>query len=230
MVAELERALSVELARAGNGRYEDTNVLPPAPRGKPSPRRPRQRRVAAAAALLAAIAAAAGVAIALRPQHQPRPHVAKAVARPLAPQPLVKVAVYDPFGDGIQNGSTAPNAIAGNPNSYWESEDYSPGGGLGPKPGLGLDVEAKVAVPGRQLQISTPLPGATVAIYAQNALPTETPGKFGDWGAPVGRATLTSSTKIPLSTRGRRYRYYLIWITKLPPEDKAALADVRLFS
>ena len=33
-----------------------------------------------------------------------------------------------------------------------------------------------------------------------------------------------------LATNGRRYRYYLVWITRLPPEKSAVeIAEVRLF-
>lgn len=235
MVVALEEALAVEAARAGRPTGETSALSGPPPLVRPDrdlhPSRPRRTpptpgpaRVLALAVLLAAVAAAAGLAIALRPHH--RLHVAASPAPLPAPtqRHLLADAVFDPFGDGLQNGRTAHNAIAGNPATFWRSEDYSPGRGLG-KPGMGLYVRAGSQVAGRRLQLSTPLPGSTVEIFAQNSVPAAIDG----WGAPIGRATLGQTTSIALDTHGRRYRYYLIWITRLAPPYVAEIADVRLY-
>ena len=38
------------------------------------------------------------------------------------------------------------------------------------------------------------------------------------------------SNRIQLDTATNRYRYYLVWITKLPPEEeRVAISEIRLF-
>ena len=37
-------------------------------------------------------------------------------------------------------------------------------------------------------------------------------------------------TRVKLDTGGKRYRYYLVWITKLPPQGSSvSIAEIRLF-
>ena len=39
-----------------------------------------------------------------------------------------------------------------------------------------------------------------------------------------------ASQRVDLDTAGNRFRYYLVWITKLPPgADKVAISEIRLF-
>ncbi|MEA2176910.1 MAG: hypothetical protein QOG77_207, partial [Solirubrobacteraceae bacterium] len=37
-------------------------------------------------------------------------------------------------------------------------------------------------------------------------------------------------TRVPLDPEGKRYRYYLVWITKLPEGERAVeIGEIRLF-
>ncbi len=232
LVRALEEALAVEQARAGRGSGAGTTAFDPGllvpPRvERPAALAPRRRhpaRMVVLASLLVAIAVAAGVAIALR-HHNPARHPATAAAPPAAQQTLTHDGVFDPYGDGIQNASTAPGAITGNPSSYWTSEDYSAGGGLGSKPGFGLYVQPSAPVAARRLELTTPAPGDTVQIYGGNSIPSDIQG----WGRALAQTTLTPSTSIPLDTRGQAYRYYLVWIIKLAPPYKAEIGDIKLY-
>ena len=39
-----------------------------------------------------------------------------------------------------------------------------------------------------------------------------------------------SSQRVDLDTAGNRFRYYLVWITKLPPgADQVQISEIRLF-
>ncbi|GAC1323642.1 MAG: hypothetical protein NVSMB25_20210 [Thermoleophilaceae bacterium] len=229
MVLDLEQALAVEAARAGHAGGEATTVLgalpPEAARFAPARIR-HPRRAFALGAIAAAVLAVTFVALALN-THGRSAGTASAPSAPAPPAEvrLVSAAAYNP-GYGPQHDELAREAIAGDPQRGWETESYAAGGGLGSKPGVGLDVVAGSPVAARRLVIHSTTPGASLEVFAQNSVPPN----IGGWGAPIATATLSGNTTIPLTTRGVRFRHYLIWITKLPPPFKAKLADVHLFS
>ena len=48
------------------------------------------------------------------------------------------------------------------------------------------------------------------------------------WGPPIGNLDGKNKQTVTLTTGGRRYRSYLIWITKLPPGGQVRITEVRL--
>jgi len=92
-------------------------------------------------------------------------------------------------------------------------------------------------VAGKQIEIQTPTPGFAAQIYVANRIEESLP--YGDstpltgrgWQGPVGEdPDVRSGAHIELALGGKRYRYYLIWITKLPPGmEFASLAEITLF-
>jgi serine/threonine-protein kinase len=79
-------------------------------------------------------------------------------------------------------------------------------------------------VVGRRLEVVSKTPGFSARVYAA---PTPASSLAG-WGRPI--ATLRGEAKetVDLRTAGRRYRSYLIWITKLPAAGVVELNEVRL--
>ena len=129
---------------------------------------------------------------------------------------------YDPFGDNKEeHSSAAVNVTDGNPATYWSTERYNDAPSLG-KPGVGVVVDAGSVVELSQIVIVTDTPGFTAEIDATN---TEgaTPVKVSD-GKVVG-----ATTTFEISSSGPK-RYYIVWITKLPPNlSDAHVNEVRAF-
>ena len=127
---------------------------------------------------------------------------------------------FDPLGDGA--GARGAGAAGGRQRQRHRLDD-----GELPRrrsrsrpasPGVGLYIDAKPSVNARSLQIQTPRPGWQMEIYAARARPTD---KWpSDAWTQVGGGTVTKRTqRFKLHTGDKRYRYYLVWITKLPPDE-----------
>jgi serine/threonine protein kinase len=129
---------------------------------------------------------------------------------------------YDPFGDNKEEHSAAAvNITDRNPTTYWSTERYNDAPSLG-KPGVGVVLDAGTLVELAQIVVVTGTPGFTAQIGATN---TEggTPEKVSDSKA-VGR-----TTTFDISSNGPK-RFYVIWITKLPPGlNYAHVNEVRAF-
>jgi eukaryotic-like serine/threonine-protein kinase len=241
MLADLEEALAIEATRTGQATGEVTTVLRTLPRTarRRLPWRMRHPvRFLVSLALLAAIIALALILAANGTHRGIAPNVS---ARPgLEAVPLAQAAAHDynPFGTGPENPEDEQNAIDGDPNTSWSTEDYYDGtlkkaGGTG----VGLYVDAAPNVAGRQIEIQTPTPGFAAQIYVANqieeSLPygNSTPLTARGWHGPVGEdSDVRNGAHISIALGGARYRYYLVWITKLPPgQESASLAEVTLF-
>jgi serine/threonine-protein kinase len=129
---------------------------------------------------------------------------------------------YDPFGDNKEEHSAAAvNITDRDPATYWSTERYNDAPSLG-KPGVGVVVDGGTLVELAQLVVVTDTPGFTAEIEATN---TEggTPAKVSD-SKVVGKATT-----FEINSNGPK-RYYVIWITKLPPGlNYAHVNEVRAF-
>jgi hypothetical protein len=135
---------------------------------------------------------------------------------------------YDPYGTGGEHPELTRFAVDRDPSSTWTTENYDAGDLQ--KPGVGLYVDAKPSVSAKSLQIQTPTPGFDVEIYAAKTGP---PAKVPDpgWNQVGGVKGVKSRRPIALDTAGQRFRYYLIWITKLPPDQKKVeISEVALFA
>lgn len=239
MVADLEEALAIETSRSGQATGEVTSVL------RTLPRRSRRRlpwrmrhpwRWAASLALLGAIVAIVLILIAGHTHSGVEPNVPSKQGQ--QPVQLSQTAAHDynPFGTGPEHPTQVSNIVDGDPNTTWSTEHYVEGT-LGHKPGIGLYLDAAPGVKARAIELQTPTPGFTAAIYASNnfhQLPygETTPLTQRGWIQVAAPQTVSTRTTIPLSDPGDiRYRYYLIWITKLPPSSEVAeIAEATLFS
>jgi eukaryotic-like serine/threonine-protein kinase len=239
MVADLEEALAIETSRSGQATGEVTSVL------KTLPRRSRRRlpwrmrhpwRWAASLALLATIAALVLILIAGHTHSGVEPNVPSRQGLQAVRLSQTAAHDYNPFGTGPEHPTQVSNVVDGDPNTTWSTEHYVEGT-LGNKPGVGLYLDAAPGVKARAIELQTPTPGFTAGIYASNdfhQLPYgETrPLTQRGWAQVAGARTISARTTISLGDPSDvRYRYYLIWITALPPSSEVAeISEATLFS
>jgi hypothetical protein len=124
------------------------------------------------------------------------------------------VTAYDPDGTGPpgENNAAAPKATDGNQATFWSTEIYrSPAfGNL--KPGVGLVLDAGRSVKLRSVTVTTDTPGYTAKILAGDS-------ESGPFADDSSSETIGVSTTFALN--GATARYYVVWITELPPGDVA---------
>ena len=210
--AELEACLA-ELD--GRGDEGATMIVPPPPR----PRKEKQRRdrripwTPILLVLLAAVLVAGGAYLLLR-NDGATPFVAKGATS--APVRLHGLEAYDPQGDGSEHGEVAPLATDRDGTTAWDTEHYS----NFQKGGVGLVLQAPRAVALSKLTVQSIGSNFDAQIKAGGSSGgpfTDVSGNF----EPVG-ATKTFS----LDTRGKKYRYYVVWL-KLPFEGgQAQISEV----
>jgi eukaryotic-like serine/threonine-protein kinase len=240
LLVDLEEVIAVEASRAGQATGEVTTVL----RSLPGPARRRlpwrMRHPIRWLGLLALLGGIVALTLVLAAGHT---HSGTGVASDLGSQPgLQPVSLaanaahdYNPFGDEPEHARQIGSVVDGDPNTVWSTEHYLDDT-LGSKPGTGFYLDAAPRLRARAIQIQSPTPGFDVAIYAtsrfQENLPFQAPESLAErgWTLLSPARSVGERTTITLSTRGAAYRYYLVWITKLPPgSETAAVSDVTLF-
>jgi hypothetical protein len=245
MIADMEEALAIETARAGQATGEVTAVLRTldSPARRLLPWRVRHpARWAVSLALLAAILALALVALA------GHTHGGTGVApdvrsgNGVTPVVLKQEAAssYNPFGTGPEHAEDVASVVDGDLNTSWSTEHYIDGN-LG-KPGLGISLDAAPGVAARAIEIQTPTPGFSAAVYASTGpisansaaatdspATTQSPSALG-WTQLAPTRKIAARTRIAINVQRLVYRYYLIWITKLPAESETAeISEITLF-
>jgi eukaryotic-like serine/threonine-protein kinase len=238
LLLDLEEVLALEAARAGQATGEVTSVL----RTLPAPARRRvpwrMRHPARWLGSLALLGGLVALALALAAGHTHRGVAPDVDAKPgLTPVPLQQTSAHDynPYGNEPEHPTQVANVVDGDPSTAWSTEHYL-NDTFGPKPGAGIYLDAAPGLRARAIEVQTPTPGFTAAVYATSTFDSSVP-----YGAPQSlskrgwvqlapaRAIPTQVT-IPLDTHGVAYRYYLLWITQLPPgSETAAISGVALF-
>ena len=239
LIADLEDVLAIETARTGNVTGEVTSVLRTLPSSKQArlPFRLRHRLSAVGLLALVAVAVVAAIAWVLifhRAHSGNTPVSQRAPSRGLVAVRLCQGCAHDYNPDALsgpktQNPGQTANAIDGDLSTGWSTQQYY-SGTLG-KPGVGLYLDAKPGVKARTLVINTATPGFAVQIYGRSSTPN--PATFdvgaGGWVSVGASASVTRRDNVHLSA-GTRYRYYLIWITKLPLRPNyVSLNEVTLY-
>jgi serine/threonine-protein kinase len=239
MIADMEAALAIETARSGQTTGEVTAVLRtlPAPARRLLPWRVRHpARWAVSIALLAAIVAVTLVAAAghthsgtgVAPDvHSAAGHTPVVLAQDAS-------SSYNPFGTGPEHAEDVASVVDGDLNTSWSTEHYIDGS-LG-KPGLGVAIDASPGVAARAIEIQTPTPGFTAAVYASSGpIPRSPTGAAQSltaigWVGLAPARVVAARTTISIDSARRVYRHYLIWVTKLPPgRETAEISEVTLF-
>jgi eukaryotic-like serine/threonine-protein kinase len=230
MEADLEDVLAVEASRSGQATGEVTTVLRTLP-GRTRRRLPwRMRHPARWVGSLALLAAIAAIALVVAADQT---HRGTGVAGGVRSQPGLEAVIlsqsaahdYNPFGTGPENRDQVENVVDSDPNTTWSTEQYYGGnlkkaGGVG----LGLYLDAAPAVAGKAIEIETPTPGFAAQVYVANHIDlaleygSSTPLTARGWQGPVGAsADVHSGERIQLKLGGASFRYYLVWMTTLPP-------------
>jgi eukaryotic-like serine/threonine-protein kinase len=243
MVADLEQVLAIEAARAGQTTGEVTSVLRTLPgdaRRRLPWRMQHPARWAASLALLAAIIAIAIVAAAQQAHKGTgvAPDVHAGAGLHAVPLSQTAAHDYNPFGTGPENHNRVQNVVDSDPNTVWSTAHYYEktlvkAGGTG----LGVYLDAAPGVVARALEVQTPTPGFNAQVYGARSVNLSYP--YGNtaplsargWHGPLGSAeNIRNRQRIKLSSDGTPYRYYLLWLTTLPPgEESASLSELTLF-
>jgi eukaryotic-like serine/threonine-protein kinase len=134
---------------------------------------------------------------------------------------------YDPHGTSGEHPEKTQFAIDTDPTTYWNTEDYR--GGSLQKPGVGLYLDAEPRVAATALRIRTRTPGWTGEVYGAASGPPESVEDPG-WVRIGSIASAPRDRTLDISDGSRSFRYYLIWITKLPPGgSKVEISELALF-
>ncbi len=226
MLADLENALEVEVARAGHSTGEATTVL-----NSVSGRRlltPRRVSIAGIVLVLAALAAALLIAGLSGEDREGggggggNPETAPTGAE----VELTGAADFDPPpGDADEHGDEVKLAIDGIPNTTWQTETYTAGADItaSGKDGVGLIVETDDPVEAQSIIIGTTQGGWSAEVYAAADGPPE---DLAGWGEPIGGVTgAGDQEQIELTPAGPA-QYYLIWFTQLAEADEGGRVEV----
>jgi hypothetical protein len=225
---DLEEVLAIEAARAGETSGEATTVLRTLPGDTAdfAPGRLRHPRRWLFTSMIALGIVAGLIAwFATRTEEGPGRTAAPKQGAPADVRLPSNAAVdYDPEGDGEESPDAVQNAIDHNPTTNWDTETYRSGLDGVNKAGVGLYLKPDSRVAARRLDITTSTPGFEVEIRAADTVP----GDISGWTKVSKRTKVSQDQKIPLDTRGRAYRYYLVWIVSLPEGNKARIVELRL--
>jgi serine/threonine-protein kinase len=242
MVADLEEVLAIEASRSGQATGEATSVLRTLP-GRTRRRLPwrlrHPARWAASIALLAAIIAIAIIAAAQQAHKGTGVPPGVHSGAGLQAVPLSQTAAHDynPFGTGPENHDRVQNVVDSDPNTIWSTAHYYEGtlkkaGGVG----LGVYLDAAPQVTARAVEIQTTTPGFDVQVYGADSINLSyaygdtTPLTARGWHGPLGSAENVRNRERIRLTGGGSYRYYLIWLTTLPPgQQSASISELTLF-
>jgi eukaryotic-like serine/threonine-protein kinase len=231
LIADLEDVLSIEAARSGQATGEATAVIRTLP-GRAKRRIPLKMRhpvrLTIAIAMIAAATAAALILLADRTHHGTGVGNVTAPAR----QHQVRLAQdaahdYDPFGDTKkEHPDEARFVVDRDPNTTWSTESYRSFN----KPGVGIYVDAKPGVAARSILIQSKTTGWAGEVYGAKVGPPATLPDIG-WQKLGTIPGASSKHRLPLPTGTNSFRYYLVWITSLPPgEQKVEISEIYLFA
>lgn len=128
---------------------------------------------------------------------------------------LTSVGALDPEGDGVENDDRAPLAVDGDVTTSWATERYQSFF----KQGVGLILDAGAVRRLHRLDVVTATPGYQAEIRA-GASPD------GPFTTIASERTVDRLTQFALG--GRRARYIVVWVTDLPDDSAAEVAEARL--
>jgi serine/threonine protein kinase len=243
MTADLENVLAIEASRTGQTTGEVTTVLRSL-RGRARRRLPwRTRHPARWLASLALLGAIIALVVYLAGENAHRgtgvaPGAGSKAGLVAVPLAQSSAHDYNPFGTGPENRDQVGNLVDSDPSTTWSTERYYEGtlrkaGGTG----LGVYLDAAPGVIGRGLEVQTPTPGFAAQVYVADQVGLSLP--YGDpesllargWKGPVGASSdVRDGERIPLRALGGAHRYYLLWLTTLPPQRQSAtISDITLF-
>src|SRR5687768_2620879 len=223
MLADLEGALEVEIARAGGATGEATTVLETVPSRS---RLLSSRSVSIVGLLLVLAGVLVALALVELGGESDKPNSEVAGEETEAPAggteiPLTDPLDFDPFGTSGEHPDEVDLAIDGDAETRWVTESYDAGPTLevAGKPGGGLIVATDEVASGGQMQVETAEPGWTAEIYGAEGDPPE---NFEDWGEPLTSPFKTDDDGANIPLNDNESDHYLIWITELTQNDEGS--------
>ena len=134
-----------------------------------------------------------------------------------APATLAGVSGYDPHGTGGEHDGDVAKATDGSLGTFWQTESYRSTWFGGLKDGVGMIVDAGGPKKLAQLTVVSDTPGFTAQVQSGSS--------------PSGPFAGDSSTKVvngrtTFTLNGQSGRYYVLWITQLPPGGVAHVNEV----
>jgi serine/threonine-protein kinase len=231
LIADLEDVLAIETSRAGNAAGEVTAVL------RTLPSRTQQRipywlrhRAIAALVVLVVIAAVvgAGIWLAGRAHHGTGKLDVKGPSSAPIQVQLCQTCAYafNPLGTTPQNPNEAGYAIDSNPSDEWTTVDYYDD--VLTEAGIGLYVDAHPRTKATFIKLLTTTPGFDASIYINDSTPSPSAWP-GSWVKVASATGIHSGQNIKLNTGNTPHRYYLVWITKLPPQKQNVALKLALY-
>jgi tRNA A-37 threonylcarbamoyl transferase component Bud32 len=231
MIADLEDALALETARAGAATGEATAVIRTLPTRarRRLPLRMRRPGLLALALLVALAGVTAAIVVLSRHAHRGTGPVDE---RPPAKSThYVRVRAtaahdYDPYGTGGEHADQVKLAADTDEGTYWATETYQ-GGTLNNKPGVGLYIDAAPRTRARFIRVLTPSPGFRAAVYVADSGP---PRRIDGWRRASPTLTVARRQDFRLAAGSRPHRYFLLWITRLPPgHSQVKVAEMQVW-
>jgi eukaryotic-like serine/threonine-protein kinase len=124
---------------------------------------------------------------------------------------------YSAPGHPDSHATTAPLATDGSASTSWMTQTYGDQAFGGLLTGLGLVLDAGSSVKLAHVTVKTPTPGFTAGIQVGDS-------PNGPFSTDSSSQTVSSSTTFGL--QGKTGRYYVVWITELPPGNSAEISEV----
>src|SRR5205823_8634979 len=218
---ELEACLDGEAADSAQTTIVRPRPAAPLEAGVGAPRIARRRTLWPLVALAAGIVALSGAVVGFFVLHGGGRTPARIGSPPAhaAAISLRGVGAYDPPpGDGGEHNDKAPLATDGNPQTFWYTESYhSTLASLG-KRGIGIVLAANAPKVVSRIALETDTPGFAAEIQASDSP---------DTGFQTDSRSQTVGQRTTFDLEGAKARYYLVWITVLPPGGRAHVNEVR---
>jgi serine/threonine-protein kinase len=241
LVADLGEALAIETARSGTSTGEATAVLRTIPAHARRRLPLRVRFPVPVIAFVAVVLVGSAVIALLLKGASDRAQPGTGRGSIKAPAGLAVVSLarnsahdFDPQGDKEEHHDQARLAVDRDDGTAWLTESYQ-GGQItkplagGATPGVGIYVDAKPKVDASRIEIQTPTPGWRAAIYG--APPGKVPASLDGWTKLGGGVVARKNQRFNLGDGTTAYRYYLVWITRLPAgESHVEVSEIALLA
>ena len=117
----------------------------------------------------------------------------------------------------VEHPERAAYVVDRDPDTTWITESYSSGLDGANKAGVGIYVDAKPGVEAVRMEIQTPETGWRAEIFGATGGRVPESIESG-WERLGGGLVKSDHQRFKLAASGERYRYYLVWITELPPD------------
>lgn len=138
------------------------------------------------------------------------------------------VRSFDPEGDGTENPDQVGLAVDSDPTSAWETDRYQRNGHFGNlKSGVGLIVDLGSARTVRQARVALTRPGADLELRVSDTNAADLASY-----RVVATATNTGQLAVLQPATPTTGRYWLLWITRLPPDGggfREGVAELGLY-